>query len=336
MKKIVSVIIPAYNAEMYLSKCIESVLNQKNINLGLIEIIIGDDGSTDNTSKIIDEYKKKFPNIIVVDKHKNIGVAKTRNRGIELATGVYVTFLDADDWIDNDYIASYLACAEKSRADVVYAGYRRVNSEGYILHEQIPSSKPYGKFIVIATCSKFHRKQHIDDFNIRFPESKFGEDVLFTLHEITSGGRWRQLEYCGYNYLYNESSVTNSDQKEFTQKNKLVIERLIGEVLRIASKNLHKDEYRYFILKTMIYHMFYSVKTMTPTEFIDLKESLKSLSNRHHRGIYSFLTSLKVPPGESTKIKIQIAMIVFLDKIKILNLFTVFLCRRGGMKRNED
>ena len=95
----ISVIIPAYNVENYIEKCIESVINQTFRN---IEIIVIDDGSTDGTTSIIRRYSKKDRRIVPIYK-KNSGVSDSRNIGIDKFTGDYVFFLDSDDWIDEDY-----------------------------------------------------------------------------------------------------------------------------------------------------------------------------------------------------------------------------------------
>ena len=100
----VSIIIPVYNSEKYISKCLDSVLNQTYKN---IEILVINDGSKDNSIDILREYEKKDDRIVVIDK-ENEGVAKTRNQGIKKATGDYIMFIDNDDFIDEDYVETYL------------------------------------------------------------------------------------------------------------------------------------------------------------------------------------------------------------------------------------
>ena len=95
-KEKISVIIPVYNVEKYLKRCLDSVINQTYKNL---EIILVDDGSTDNSGKICDEYAKNDKRIIVIHK-ENGGVSVARNIGLDICTGDYVNFIDSDDWID--------------------------------------------------------------------------------------------------------------------------------------------------------------------------------------------------------------------------------------------
>lgn len=104
----VSIIVPIYNAEKFIKKCIESILNQSYKNL---ELILVNDGSKDNSSKIINQYKNnKRVNIFT---QKNHGAAYTRNFGLKQATGKYVTFIDSDDFIDKDYIEKYVKSFKK-------------------------------------------------------------------------------------------------------------------------------------------------------------------------------------------------------------------------------
>ena len=102
MGMLISIIIPVYNVELDLEKCLESIINQTYKN---IEIILIDDGSTDNSGKICDIYAEKDCRIELL-KQENSGVCSARNLGISKATGEYVTFVDADDWIEEDYIES--------------------------------------------------------------------------------------------------------------------------------------------------------------------------------------------------------------------------------------
>lgn len=113
---LVSIIIPCYNYDKYLSQSVESALAQTHKN---VEIIIINDGSTDDTSTIAKEYAAKYKNIKFYDQD-NIGIVKTRNKGLSLAKGDYLVQLDADDWIEPDYIEKTLACAKKQGVQIVY------------------------------------------------------------------------------------------------------------------------------------------------------------------------------------------------------------------------
>lgn len=110
----VSVIIPVYNDEKYLKQCVESILTQTYTNL---EIILVDDGSTDHTPEICEEYREKYDQIRVLHK-KNGGVGSSRNAGLALATGEYVLFVDNDDWLEKHHIEELYKLAKENNADI--------------------------------------------------------------------------------------------------------------------------------------------------------------------------------------------------------------------------
>ncbi|PLA82323.1 hypothetical protein CYR83_09550 [Ligilactobacillus agilis] len=110
MDKLVSVIITAYNIEQYIEKCLDSVLNQTYTNL---EIMVVDDASTDKTRQICDEYVGKDSRVKVIHLSKNEGAANARNLAIENTNGEYLTFIDGDDWVNDNYVEEFLDLAEK-------------------------------------------------------------------------------------------------------------------------------------------------------------------------------------------------------------------------------
>ena len=122
MREVVSIIIPVYNVEKYLEKCINSVLEQTFKD---IKIILVDDGSTDKSPDICDKYSKKDERVCVIHK-KNQGVSEARNTGINNANGKYVIFIDSDDCIDKDLVDKYIQLMERKKADFL------VNSERFI------------------------------------------------------------------------------------------------------------------------------------------------------------------------------------------------------------
>ena len=125
---LISIIIPVYNVEKYLAKCLDSVLNQTYKNL---EIILVDDGSKDNSGAICDEYAKRDNRIIVVHQ-KNSGVSKARNLGMSMATGDYIGFIDSDDTIEANMYEVLLKNAIESGAEISYCGLKQIQLDGKI------------------------------------------------------------------------------------------------------------------------------------------------------------------------------------------------------------
>ena len=125
----ISVVMPVYNKEMYLDKTLKCILNQSYKNF---EVIIVDDGSTDNTKKICDEYAKKDSRISVYH-IENGGVSNARNTGLKYVTGEYIQFIDADDCINEDVFKKYIEILEKDKYDIIFTSYNKVNHEDKIL-----------------------------------------------------------------------------------------------------------------------------------------------------------------------------------------------------------
>lgn len=182
MEDLISIIIPAYNVEKYISKCLESIINQTYSN---IEIILVDDGSTDTTTKICDEYAKKDKRIIVIHK-KNGGQSEARNYALKKAKGKYITFLDSDDYVSNDYIEYMYTILKKYNADLSICSVQIVNFENkkYDLKEQKVSvystekafeNLLYSEGIEVAVYAKLYPREYFND--IEFPVGEKYEDI---------------------------------------------------------------------------------------------------------------------------------------------------------------
>ena len=152
----VTVIVPVYNSEKYIAKCIESILNQTFRNF---ELLIINDGSKDNSQKIIEEYQKKDPERIVIVNQENKGVSKTRNEAIKMANGKYLMFIDNDDYIDKDYIETFIKEIKENDLDVVLGGYRRPNEDGKIVKELRLKDEEWSKFMIFAPWAKIYKKE---------------------------------------------------------------------------------------------------------------------------------------------------------------------------------
>ena len=189
---LISIVIPVYNAEKKLSRCISSVLNQKYSN---IEIVLIDDGSKDNSLIIANEWKKKDSRIKVISK-ENGGVSSARNKGIANSKGDYIMFVDADDWVSDNYCNDMIRAAQKYKADIVICGFVDIFDDSKIVHTALYDSSLYnktGKYKEVcmdliktgmsnSPCNKLFRKCKIQDF---FNEERsMGEDLEFNLKYI--------------------------------------------------------------------------------------------------------------------------------------------------------
>lgn len=193
MNDLISVIIPVYNVEKYLKKCVDSVLKQDYIN---IEIILVDDGSTDSSGNICDEYSNKYPNKVKVIHKKNGGLSDARNYGIKKSSGKYLIFVDSDDWIEENTISySYKEIIENNAQIAVYG--ISIDQEGKKAKIKKPSEKRIisSKLAIIylnsfrgidvSACNKMFCREIFN--NIEFPVGKLCEDyyIMYKLFENT-------------------------------------------------------------------------------------------------------------------------------------------------------
>lgn len=235
-----SVVVPAYNIEKYIERCINSILNQKLKN---IEIIIIDDGSKDKTSDICLELSLKNKNIIF-KKVENGGCSSARNLGISLAKGKYITFLDSDDWIDEDMYIDMVNKAERKKADIVICGFKKLNENGNLLSIVNVSEKQNKDDYVDCTAdwfaspwNKIYRKEILDKNNIKFLLDVYaGEDLFFNFMCFFYSKNIISIDKPYYNYFMNQESVSNN------YKNRIDIYIVINELINFyKSKGVYKE-----------------------------------------------------------------------------------------------
>lgn len=242
MKK-VSVILPIYNGEKYLNRCIDSVLNQTYKN---IEVICLNDGSKDNTLNILTSYNDK--RIKVIDK-KNSGVSDTRNIGIKSATGDYITFIDADDFYKNNFIETMVNYIEKYNVDIIRCNYEVINNNNQLIETGILSTycnKKYSKKEIKENILPATLKGNIPCFcylllmkkevikNIFFPiDIHMMEDVVFYIELLTTSKSLYVCEDTLYTIMFNENGATNSHENyERNIFNVIETNKKIKEILK--------------------------------------------------------------------------------------------------------
>lgn len=228
VEPLISVIIPVYNVEKYLNQCVESVLNQTYSN---IEVILVNDGSTDFSGKICDQYAEMDERVKVCHQ-ENCGVSKARNKGIQMATGTWITFLDSDDYLENELYMDCLKWVERCDIDLVEFGFKFVDTSGRIMRKSchnIPKEtfldKEYLKkhiipqlihvekqnenFIGAWITNKLFRAKIIQDNNIWFNEEIFlWEDGIFTIEFMNYVTGMVAMEKSYYNYRDTPGSLS--------------------------------------------------------------------------------------------------------------------------------
>lgn len=213
MNKMITVIIPCYNVEKYIEKCINSIENQIYKN---IEIIVVDDCSTDNTMNILRKMKEEYSNLQVYQNDKNKGAAYSRNFAIKKAKGEYIGFIDADDYIGENYYEELLKKAEEDDADIVVTDIEIVYEDG--VQNPILSKACVGKVnkfniinngLAASPCNKIFKKELIKKFP--FLEGKINEDVASVLPAIINSKKVAYVDKIKYYYLQRNNSTQNEE-----------------------------------------------------------------------------------------------------------------------------
>lgn len=249
----VSCIVPVYNLENEVSKCIDSLLSQTLKN---IEIILVNDCSTDNSLMVLQEYEEKYSNIIVLDLHNNFKQGGARNRGLEVATGKYVAFIDGDDWVEPDMFEQLYFYAEKNSFDIVDSDYYQDEANGESKVKQSINARLFPiKSTRMLICNggriwtKIFRREFLVENNIRFIEHKKFEDnpYLPILYAYTFNVG--KINKPFYHYVYNENS-TSRKKNDYTVFERLDTAKfLLEETRRREIYDKYTEEYNYVFIK---------------------------------------------------------------------------------------
>lgn len=234
----VSIIVPVYNVEKYLNRCVESLLNQTYKN---IEIILVNDASPDNSIAIMKEYEKKYPDIIkCIYLTKNVRQGGARNRGLKIAKGKFICFVDSDDWVDSDYIDKLYNKACNTNSDIVYCNYKLVDDSGRedirtdFYEQQIGNrtlSKRKMSFLLTGTgpCWCIIKKEILIENNLLFPEQMLYEDMAICPLFAQYAKRMDYVEDTYYYYYQRENSVVHDVDADFQEDEAKAILHLYNE-----------------------------------------------------------------------------------------------------------
>lgn len=241
MNELVSVIVPIYNVEDYLARCVDSIIGQSYKNL---EIILVDDGSTDNSRLLVDQYKEKDSRIISVHKN-NGGLSSARNEGLKIANGYYVCFIDSDDFISDHFIENLYTVIIVNNCDIAFCNYFSFSNENEIRYSNHISNHVYNNrkeimnnffnkncgYSVVA-WNKLYKKSLFNDIN--YPEELIYEDEATTYKLFYKSNKIVFHDEVLYFYFQRAESITNSNLKA---KNISVIDRL-SEIVQFYNQNL--------------------------------------------------------------------------------------------------
>ena len=309
-KTMITIVLPVYNVEKYIRRCIDSILNQTFNNY---ELIIIDDGSTDNSGYICNQYKK-LDNRIKIVHQDNKGLSNARNKGIELSNSKYITFIDSDDYIDNKYLEVLYSIMINNNADIVICNHIKIKenennnatiidnyNEEIITKEETYRRMNLGINIGMAVWSKLYKTDIFK--NNKFLNNKLYEDIFIINDIIESTNKIVVTNYNGYYYLLRNNSITNSpmDYKHLDLIN--ATKKYKDYMIKYYSNISESSIRRYVLANYLIYRKAIQNK-LYKKEYKEIrKEILKYKKNILKSNLYS------------TKIKLQTIILLFGNNI---------------------
>lgn len=296
MKHKFSLIIPAYNVEKYIKKCLDSVLNQTYNNY---EIIIVNDGSTDNTSKILESYKSNKK--IKIINQENKGLSNARNTGVSNAKGDYILFIDSDDFIEKELLEILNKTIKDE--DLIRFQIRILDETNKIIKEYkeetfnnlngIEAFNKLSKYnlVELAVCYAYKKDTFLKN-NYKFEEKTYHEDFGLIPYIIISSKKVTSINYIGYNYLQRKNSIMNNTdyEKEIKKSNDVlkhyknlikwsqniegdltIYKSFIANSVILKSLNLKEKDYKKYIKKLKEYKVYDNLLTY------NLKNKIKKI-----------------------------------------------------------
>ena len=279
MDKLISVVVPVYNTELVLSRCVSSLLNQTYEHL---EILLIDDGSTDNSGTICDEYARKDDRISVFHT-SNFGAAHARNTGIEKAKGRFVTFVDSDDYVDNTIIEVLENDITTNDSDLSISSLQEEEFHDFCINISSENEEEImflsERYLIFGPTQKMYRTEIVKQ--IRFPENiKYGEDLLFNLEYLK---RIKSISYVNkklYYYCRTDDGLSAKNRWDMFE-NDIVLHKALSEWYE--SIGIFNDKEKSFlydrVIGTAINSICQTFKKDYPFGFFETQQLIKNIVN---------------------------------------------------------
>ncbi len=289
-KIMISVIVPVYNVAEYLNKCLDTLVNQTYSNL---EIIIVNDGSTDNSYEICKEYADKYENVILIQQ-ENAGLAAARQAGLEVATGEYIGFVDSDDWLELNMYEEFSKVIEESSPDIIFCNvyrdedkkekrylddgyYNREELERYIFPRLLAGYNENKEETTLRWCNwlRVYKKSLIDENNITF-DKRFRrcQDLPFTFETTI---RAKSYYYLGSSYLYHNRMNFESLSKGYTKNMWGLIKPLVEYLWNVVNSYEEYDFSKQMKIRTLLFAFDCADNEIKPNNKKKLKEKIKTI-----------------------------------------------------------
>lgn len=306
----ISVVVPIYNVAQYLPDCISSILAQ---NIADIDVILVDDGSTDNCGVLCDQYAKRYSNVNVIHQ-KNAGLSAARNAGIEAAKGEFITFVDSDDMLAEGFIRTALEMAKIYQADFIAFSHVRCeadarwpmkcqsqseNFETHVYGESVQKMQNFliGAEIGTTAWAKVYRRELFE--TIRYPVGKYHEDVFTTYKVVDKAHRIVTTSQVGYLYRKSPNSITTSG---FSMKR---LDSVEGKLQQLAFIQKNYPDLQKEAETGVIYACNQCMMLMAQAEYKN-KETLEGFQELYRKYGRSYL---KAPVSAKGKMLARVAMV---------------------------
>ncbi|MCL2454413.1 MAG: glycosyltransferase family 2 protein [Micrococcales bacterium] len=338
----VTVVVPAFDVAPFVVRCLESVRAQT---LADLECLIVEDCSTDDTLAVVEHWlattgDRRFR---LVRQPSNQGVALARNTALREARGRYVAFVDSDDWFDPDFLAVLHERAETTGADVVGSGWRRPGPDGKIHQRVSPRGKNrYYVFQIGAVWAKLHRTDFLRRHQIEFyTDNTYAEDLSFGAHELVHTDRIELVDYVGYNYFLNETSVSFQSHPRFGHQGRdpiVFLEHLLALESRPGTVAFDRELFRYFSYRVFFSFVLLCGRGWTPAQLLDLIRRFDTFMLKAY-GPTALWRNRYLPwggPDEPLVGRTMIAGVWLLRRLGLMPVFARLYCRARPADHVQD
>lgn len=317
----VSVIVPVYNTEPYLERCLNSIINQSFKD---IELIIVNDNSTDNSSNIIKSFMDKYNNIRYIDNKENKGVSNCRNEAIKVSNGEYILFVDSDDYLEKNMIETMYKEAANNDLDIAICGYfldyEDENTQNKIIN--LDENRIYNGYEILSeilhhkngitghSWNKLLKASVIKENNIQYPEHmKIYEDVAFFSRLFPHCKKIKNIKNMFYHYIQRNNSSIKTIDERFVLDTEEIVKLVNKSINELNLMNKFKNEYCAFVMRmfSVASHKIYSystdsiiqkeyIKRLITSDILNIKENYKIFNTNYTYDLFHkiSLISLKI------------------------------------------
>lgn len=336
----ISVIIPVYNAEKYLKECFDSILGQTFKDF---EIIVVNDGSLDNSQKIIDDYQEKYSDKFIVITQENCGQSAARNKALQYVNGKYIAYIDADDYIDYDYLETLYNEAEDNDSELVICSYDEVTNDGDIILNrnsedwEIDFGNGLSHTFQYCACAKLYLTDMLVRNEIKFEEGEKMEDNAYGIMTNSIAKNPVALSYSGYKYrIYDDSTMGKIKQIGVSTSSKMQkfpfrgIENAINKV-KLVCGDKYNEVLEFVIFKTLAgyLYVFASKSSKEDQKYVAdyVERIIKQYFPKYRKNPYLKLFSLKKLPFVH---RVAVVMLKWSVRLRIVYPFArVYNCLVG-------